>query len=854
MSKSCKLALLLGASAMALAGPSVAQDVPVEEEASSDVIIVRGIKKSVADSIDVKRNATQLIDAISAEDIGKLPDENVAEALQRIPGVQITRTFGEGQEVSIRGLPQVRVSVDGRTILGYSIKVSPPENERLGRSSGLDIVPSGVFSRLEVIKSPQADQVEGGLGGVVNLVTPSPFDFVEPAIGFSLEGVYSDGSDKVEPAGSFFAARNFFNDRLGFLLAVDYSGRTSTIDANERNNFLNFSVGDTNGDGMTDIRPDRVRMERIITDRTRLGVSLEAQLQATDNIVLFAEGLFASLETNRQQPGFQYRWANAFTPTAYDGNAIVAGDVSGGQFLTLNTLRNQPTETRLFALGGDYEAGRIKFGAEASYSEGTVDTTIQSPILISRSFDASFDFRGGAVPSLVFSDPAAVADIGNYDFLRTSLNSSFGELDEAAVKADLEVSIDGGFFQAVKVGGRYRDLGNTFNAFSDRFTAFEVSEFGSGVTLVNNGLLEGTGASIPSDYPILPILPSSFYTNGAATPNRTRDYDLSEKATAVYAMVDFENSIGSIPYAGNLGARYVHTDFNVETFTRLSDGSLTPVVDQNDYGNFLPSANVAFDLDDELKLRFSAARVLQRASTADLAPSLFINEANFTATGGNAALEPTLANQLDASLEYYFAPAGLLSAAIFYKDVSDLVANETTEQVFEGFEALGPISSVRPGNVGSAEIVGFELVYQQAFEFLPAPFDGFGVIANYTYSDAEASDVNGDPQPVVGNSENSFNLIGYYEKGRFSTRLAYNYRDEAAFSFTQGRPDFVDAVGNLDFQLGYDLTDNVSLSFKAINLLPDDSAINEYSASNSILQNSYALGESRYFFGVRGRF
>ena len=198
--KPCPLALAAALALWGLAQHSNAQQAsparsPASDEASS-AVVVTGIRASLQRATEVKRDAPQVMDVITAQDVGKLPDENVAEALQRVTGVQVTRVFGEGQSVSVRGLPLVRVEVDGRTLLGYSARLSPPENEQLGRNSGLDTVPSGLFGRIEVRKSPVASQVEGGLSGSINLVTPNPLDFKEFTASMRGQATYSQDAGK----------------------------------------------------------------------------------------------------------------------------------------------------------------------------------------------------------------------------------------------------------------------------------------------------------------------------------------------------------------------------------------------------------------------------------------------------------------------------------------------------------------------------------------------------------------------------------------------------------------------------------------------------------------------------------
>ena len=249
-------------------------------------------------------------------------------------------------------------------------------------------------------------------------------------------------------------------------------------------------------------------------------------------------------------------------------------------------------------------------------------------------------------------------------------------------------------------------------------------------------------------------------------------------------------------------------------------------------------------------MRVAAARTMQQAGIAELAPSLFVNTSNRSATGGNATLRPTLSDNFDVSFELYGGRSSLISGAVFYKDVKDVIASTIVLETFAGFEQLGAIPYTRPANVGTAKVKGFEFGIQRFFDFLPAPFDGFGVIANYTYSDAKGD----DGIPLVGVSKNSYNLIGLYEKGPFSARVAYNYRDEAAFSFTEGRPDYIDKRSQLDFQMSYDINKQFSVQFQAQNLMPKDSATIEYSDISPVALNSYALSERRYSIGFRAKF
>ena len=853
------LALSIGLALQLHVLTALAQDaveptpVAAAEPSELDAVQVVGIRPSLQKAAELKKEASQVIDVITAEDVGKLPDDNVAEALQRVPGVQITRVFGEGQSVSIRGLPQVRVEVDGRTLLGWSARLSPPENEQLGRSSGLDTVPSGLFGRLEVRKSPIASQVEGGLGGSVNLVTPDPLDYQSPVFLLRAKTTYSEGSGDLEPAVSGLLAGQFMDNRFGMLLGFDYLNRTTTTQAFERNDFF-ATATDLNGDGTNDIGGDRLHYEQFVTDRSRAGVTFEAQFKATDNLTLKSEFIYSELKTARKQDFIAWRYAGRPTTNAvFEDNFIVAGN-STGTLQQAGLLRDEPTDSFIGALSGRWIGEQLIVDADLSYSEGNLDQTIQQITLdsINRTIPGRFDYRAGVVPSLDLGtfDPANPA---NYRASQVRANRLLGTLDETVAKIDFRYSADWGPVTALHAGLRGRKLGSTTTATRSQLTPTpaEIAPFLG--TTDGGAFLSDIDGSFPRSF-LTTLIDRNWVIDRVGgyplAPNASRDYDLEETSTAGYLMAELEGDIGTLPYRANAGVRVVDTDLKVDTFLQTSATNLIPVQDRNSYRNILPSANIVFYPSEDFLVRFAVSKTMQQAGIRELAPSIFVNQTNRSATGGNAALEPTIAKQADVSLEYYFSEDGLLSFSAFYKDVTDLIAEQTVLQVFPGFEDLGPIPYTRPDNIGNAKVKGFEVGYQTFFDMLPAPFDGFGLIANYTFSDAE--DDNGNP--MVGVSKNSFNVIGLYEKERFSARLAYTQRDEAAFSFTQGRPNYIDASSQVDLQFGWKLNDRFSLQFIASNLMPEDSATIEYSGIGPVALNSYALSERRYSIGISARF
>ena len=844
---------------------------PTSQEQAVEAIVVTGIRGALERAAEVKRDAPQVMDVITAEDVGKLPDANVAEALQRVTGVQITRVFGEGQSISIRGLPLVRVEVDGRTLLGYSARLSPPENEQLGRNSGLDTVPSGLFGRLEVRKSPIASQVEGGLSGSVNLVTPNPLDFKAFTLSVRGQGEYSENVEKYQPAVSALIADKSADGKLGYLVAVDYTKRVSSTQAFERNNFFTRTqIGagtaagtgaDLNRDGTADISGDRLQYEQFTVDRSRVGVTAELQYRVSNEFEVLLEGIYSKLKTERVQDFLVWRYAGrAITNAAFVDNFIVAGD-STGTLQQAGLFRAEPSVSKLAALSSKWRPGNFVVATDLSFSRGTLDQVIRQITAnpIGNAFVAgSFDYRAGVVPSLNLGT-FDVTNPANYTPATNGVRANLlvASMEEKVAKVDVRYDFDGAVIKNVAGGVRYRELAADSTAYRSQITPTRAEILPYFTTTTAGRFASDINVTFPR--PFLTTVADKDYILQRATGggpldrNSARDYDLTEKATAGYLMADFEGEMFGKPFKANAGVRFISTKFSVKTLQQSGTTAapvFTPVTDKNTYTNTLPSANIVFNVTNDFLLRLAASKTMQQAGIAELAPSLFVNTSNRTATGGNATLTPTLANNYDVSFEYYTGRSSLISGALFRKDVRDVIADNTELQQFVGFETLGQIPYSRPVNIGTAKVNGFEIGIQRFFDFLPAPFDGLGVIANYTYSDAQG----GNGSPLVGVSKHSYNLIGLYEKGPFSGRIAYNYRDKAAFSFTQGRPDFIAARSQLDMQLGYDISKTFAVQFQAQNLMPKDSATIEYSQISAVALNSYALSERRFSIGFRVKF
>ena len=383
---SVKATMLSSIACIVLAVPAASQaqqaerlaSVPAADQAT-DSIVVTGVRASIQSAVNAKRNADQVADIVAAEDLGKLPDANVAENLQRVPGVQIERNFGEGAQVTVRGLSNVRVELNGRSNLGISVGATGSDPS--GRSTGLEQQSSTLFSRLSVYKSPTADQIEGGLGGFISMTTPRPFDFKKPTVSYLAE--YTNTNLARNRNGynlALFGTTRLFDDRLGVALNVAYSDREIGSSQFIRGVWNPGTTAgmktDFNGDGQLDYTPQIARSEFYNIKRKRFGAGGTLQFQATDNLMFYADALYTHLETQRHieylaiQTTDTGTTASTLTNGVMEGNYVVAGTLTNQRVRVGGVERNEPTSSLVAGGGAVWKVGRLNLKADFGKSVG----------------------------------------------------------------------------------------------------------------------------------------------------------------------------------------------------------------------------------------------------------------------------------------------------------------------------------------------------------------------------------------------------------------------------------------------------------------------------------------------------
>ena len=357
------------------------------------------------------------------------------------------------------------------------------------------------------------------------------------------------------------------------------------------------------------------------------------------------------------------------------------------------------------------------------------------------------------------------------------------------------------------------------------------------------------------------------------------DLNHDDDGNAIYAMVTFAGELGNAPYTGNFGVRYldnntgsigeisrpINIDYSDPTSPQIITSAPEFLNVGHEYTETLPSLNLRFDPTDDIVVRVAAAKVMTRPRFLDLSPRLTVQARNRTMRGGNGTLDPTTAVQFDLAVEWYFDDYSIASVGLFTKAMEAFVQQEQTPTPWPGIidpETNQPLVllAFRPLNSGKSDLTGIELAFQRTFaDLLPAPWDGLGIIANYTYIDSGSdftNEITGATYGIQGLSENTINFTLFYEKGPWSGRVSYNFRDDFLdSSFDSGRnPKFVDAYEQWDVSFGYAVNDNFSIMLEGINLT-DESVFYYDRLGRSTMEHIVQAAHSgrRFQAGVRWR-
>ncbi len=839
---------------MATAMPAMAQETPQTTAEPSDdenAIIVTGIRSAIESSLDAKREATSIVEVISAEDLGQLPDLSIADSLARLPGVTAQRVRGRSQQISIRGLgPDFSLALlNGREV------VSAGNN----RGIEFDQFPSELIGQGVVYKTGDARIAAIGIAGAVDLRTVRPLDFKDRQVTASATYVLNDSGsrnpDFPDDGYRFFGSYIDQNaaGTLGWSLgATVQSNPTQFITRELKTN--QFQVARTAG-GV--IYPsDNPRQGVVSREFERTSVAGSIQFEPSEDFSAMIDAFY----TDTRDAGI---FRGTETPIASWSGSQFEGATGSGPFADSATYSGvvpiirtdtEGSESEIFAIGANVDfnvTDRLGIVLDYGYStlnrndidyesyagtgrgrSGAQDTlTFNFPSDGRYSIDGLLDYTNPA--NVLLTDPGGWGQVG---FIKQPIIED--ELHQLRAEASYEV---GGLLESVTFGWLYTDREKNFD--SNEAFLRPTAAFGNGLA-VPTGSIVGTTVSGTLGQNILAYDPSSFLTDGTYLVEKAAfdtEWVVGEKVHNFYIQANINGDLGSVPVRGNIGLRYADTE---QTSTGTIGGGFVNTV-QESYDDWLPSVNLSFELADDLFVRLAAAKTITRARLDQMAANQNINFnplscvdtdgdqfpdtiigfnppqlVCFNLSGGNPFLKPYQSVSLDVSVEKYFSPGSAIIVAAFHKDLSDWIVDfneliDLTQPINNaGFEdilntepdlATGTFSG--PVNFSDGTITGVEATVRVDFSDFSDALDGFGGFVSFTYADASVDDQSGDAIAIPGYSDKTWSGDIFYEKNGFRAKLAARYRSgflsevqnfDGSLSGAQAQDETI-----LDAQIGY---------------------------------------------------
>ena len=874
-------------------------------------VVVTGIRRSVEESLEAKRDATSVEEVISAEDIGKMPDKNVADSLARIPGVTTSSAsaneggFDENDRVSMRG---TNPSLTQTLVNGHGIAAGDwfvlDQVQDVGRSVSYTLLPSELVSKVVVHKSSEASLVEGGVAGSIDIITRKPLDFTKPlTLQASAGAAYATLPSKTDPQFSGLANWKNEDGNFGILVQGFYEARHLRRDGVELLGYEQIAPSSAVAIAHPDLAnvwyPKDIGAAFFEQKRVRKGGLVDLELKPSDDLTFDLSGFFSKLDAanyNRNYLEWLTHFVNLGQGQGPDpGYVVKNGTLTSANFSpvpgTLYGVYDQisrPDESATAGfvdLDGQWRASdSLTFFGQIGTSQGDGKTPTQN---VSETNPGAGTGAGYALHGVGSGPDFNLGTQNNTTPFPNGVPVTFGWIfgaqnvdvkdKETWAKLDSDFAIADSSWTDLKFGARFQ--------LHDRSSSNAIAQ---GPTFSGpNG-----GGTSTANYPTtFANYPNNFNTFGGSIPTGiwywtpaqlaayngpglvqrgllAREYyqylfGIKEKDYAGYVQANFKGS----NWAADIGVRYVRTDEHVVTFTQVdaaTPGAITtslfgpfigiPV--DHTYNDVLPSANLKFDLTPDLVARFAAAETMTRpdysalAGFTDLSPPAVVGGVG-SGSGGNPDLKPIRSTNFDAGLEWYFAKRSLLSATLFYMDLRNYVGYGSATKSYLTFSSQVPQGAQVPYLL-TVPVNAKGRVEGAEFAYQQALNDYFGLAANYTYADGKQTSLvtNGDDR-LVGTSKSTYNVSGYFENKQFSARVAYTYRSAFFSGLDRNTAFSQDAIGSLTASLQYAFNDNLSLTLDGENL---NNPTLKYYALNKDQPRAFYRNGSQYYLNLRAKF
>ena len=774
---------------------------------ATEHVEVVGQAASIDQALKQQRNSDNIESVVHADGVAQLPDANVAEAVQRLPGISVERDQGEGRFVSVRGLGPDLNSV---TINGTLV----PSPESARRAVALDVLPAELVQSLSVIKTLTPDMDANSLGGTVDVQSLSAFDHKGLFFTGSSEAGYNKNTHQTSPKLS-----GAISDRFSLGDGVDNFGVAAALSWNKRD----FGSDNVETGGAWDFT-DGARLnsfEQRVYDisRERTGGGLNVDYKPDDDTRLYVRTLYSRYKDTETRNSTHLEFN---TPQA-------AGELGKAKAKRKLKQREETQEIQSYVFGGERLLGLWTLSGQAGYSKSSED----SPGHI-----AGATFKGNTnFPDSGFYDtekPRPIIGAGFYDPSNFSLDKVDWEAQntqdtEKNIRLDLARDYDvQGYAAQAKFGGKVsrRNKDNDLNAwvykdfdeagFND--AQLNMSAFDKGNVHYQLGQF-GPGLSGGAIKDLIGGLnPDAYYDE---QESRANDFKIREDINAAYVM----NTVDIDDWRFIAGMRYEGTEFEAKG-TGARDGVFEAQDTKRDYHHWLPGLHARYQWGKNTQLRAAWTNAVVRPTFGQLAPGFVIDDDQ--ATFGNPNLKPLESSNFDLGIEHYMGQAGTVSAFLFYKDIKNFVYNND----LAGSGQWADFSEAHTyANGDSAKLYGVELAYSQKFDWLPAPWNGLLLGANTTFSRSSAS-IEGFDQArgmnrkrdidLPNQSDTVGNLMLGWEDDTLSLRLSANYKSQYLYELAgiadKAHDLHVDAQTFVDFSARYSLTKNLQVSFEAQNL------------------------------------
>lgn len=913
--QSIKYKPLALAIAAAFAAPAIAQDstngagaAPVEE------VVVTGFRGALRNALNTKRESIGVVDAIYAEDMADFPDNNLADALGRIPGIAISRSGGEGRNITVRGLgpDYTRIRINGMESMSSTGGTDAEDGNNTGRGFDFNTFSSELFSNVVVHKTNSAEVDAGSLGATVELNSARPMELDELVLTAAVQLGRNDKAGETDPKVTAFASKQF-SDSFGALVAISRAERTvlddgsSTVRWSGGENFTGANNPGYSEEELIQINetfhPRIPRYDSYEHTIERTGAALTLQWLPTEATDIALDVLLAKHDATRSENFLQGVMNSSSIFGGYtlndnyviEGNSLVYAEIPNATLRSESRYDEMTTDYRQITLSVNHEfSEQLKLKTLIGDSSSEFENGVQNTVLMqANGVGMTWDYRGDGLPALTFGEGAYQPENWTMNSLRQrpqGTNNSFTTaMAELSFEMNEAITLKGGLsvkqFEFDTYQARYssendgtRPDAAAVDIQTPGYIMSYDSDLGSGpawlipnreLIAANEGLLSNQGRF--------------------ATEVRERDtYGVTEDTTSAFVQMDFNSQLGEIPVSGNVGFRYFTTDqASTGWFDTNGDGDNEQILVKHSYDDILPSLNLRFDATDDVIIRASISEGIARAGLGSLKAdqSASVSGNNLAITGGNPFLEPTKAVSYDLSTEIYLSDESAMSVTVFRKDIESHV--QTLKEQATGAELAAklniPLADIvdaceggpngygpecnenllwdrsAPLNGPGGTLNGFELSFQTTFGALGSVFENVGFIGNYTYVKSPVTYVasNGDTTQadILKLSDTTQSATIYYEDETVSARFAWSSRSDYltdAFGRNSNNQEGTYGTNSLDFSSSYTINDHWKVSFEALNLT--DTPNHQWVDRNDNRLSYYHEAGKQFYLGAQYKF